>query len=189
MNPSSASRSRSANRAEGPSSTPAPHDFLASLGALALTARLKRLTDRLTYDARALYDELDLAIEPSWHLIFLLLEAREPLTITEITAALGVAHPSVVATTTKMSERGYLKQQTNPDDGRSKRLRLSAKGRARLAEAKPIWEASRLGLEALVAETGVDALSFVASLERALDARGYRERTLAARDSVETGAP
>jgi DNA-binding MarR family transcriptional regulator len=158
--------------------SPAARDYLASLGALALTARLKRLTDRLMYDARSLYEELGLGIEPNWHLVFLLLEERDTMTVTEITAALGVAHPSVVAITTRMAERGYLKQQANPTDGRSKRLRLTAKGKAKLAAAKPIWEASRLGLEGLLAETGVDVLALVTALEIALDHRGYRERTL-----------
>ena len=35
-------------------------DYLSSLGALGLTARLKRLTDGLLHEARALYDELGL---------------------------------------------------------------------------------------------------------------------------------
>lgn len=156
-------------------------DYLGSLGALGLTARLKRLTDGLLHEARALYDELGLGIEPNWHLVFLLLEAHGALTVTEITTALGVAHPSVVAMTTRMIERGLVKPHPNPTDARSKRLRLTPKGRARLAAAKPVWEASRAALETLMGETGVDVLGLVASLERALEARSYRTRTLDAR--------
>lgn len=158
-------------------------DFLPSLGSLALTARLKRLTDRMLHDARALYEQLALDIEPSWHLVFLLLEQRGPLSVTDITSALGVAHPSVVATTTKMIERGYLSAQPDPRDGRSKRLRLSTRGRAKLEACKPIWEASRRGLDALIAETEVDVLALVSALERGLDANGYRDRTLQARSA------
>ncbi|MFO0630237.1 MAG: MarR family transcriptional regulator [Polyangiales bacterium] len=138
----------------------------------------------MLHDARALYEQLGLDIEPGWHLVFLLLEARGPLSVTDITLALGVAHPSVVATTTRMIERGYLSAQPDPQDGRSRRLRLSAQGRATLEASKPIWEASRRGLDGLIAETGVDVLALVSALERCLDAKDYRDRTLNAR-----GAP
>lgn len=160
----------------------APGDFLSSLGALALAARLKRLSERMGAEARVLYAELGLDVEPRWYLVFLLLEQRGRLGIMEIAAALGWAHPSVVTVVRQMEARGFLTSTANPDDGRSTRVGLSPRGRAQLARARPVWDAARVAIEELLGEAGQDALSVVTALEAAHARRGFRQRT---RDALE----
>ncbi len=155
-------------------------DYLASLGALGLTARLKRLSDRMLHEARLLYRELELHVEPNWHLVFLLLEERGQLSVTEIAGALGWTHPSVVKVTSQMRAQGLLEAKGQPGDRRRTLLRLSAAGRAQLAAARPIWDAGRRGLEELIDDAGGGILPALAALEAAVAERGFRRRTLAA---------
>lgn len=160
------------------SSSPLPTDYLASLGPFALTARLKRLSDAMTHEARALYRELGLEVEPSWYLVFSLLEGGRRLSVTEIASALGWSHPTVVALTSQLVKRGFVELEDDPADGRRTLLTLSKEGRAEAKLAKPVWEASRRGLEGLVAEAGVDVLGALDALDRALARKGYGERAV-----------
>ena len=59
-------------------------DHLSALGTLALSARMKRLSDMMVREAHVLYRELELGIEPNWYLVFLLLEEHKTLSVTEI---------------------------------------------------------------------------------------------------------
>ncbi len=161
-------------------------DHLSALGALALSARMKRLSDRMVREAHALYRELELGIEPNWYLVFLLLDEGARRSVTEIAAALGWSHPSVVSLTGDMQKAGYIALEGDPDDRRRTLLKLSASGRARLKAARPIWEASQRGIEGLIAESGVDFLRGLDALEAALSERGFRQRTL---DALAAAAP
>jgi DNA-binding MarR family transcriptional regulator len=156
------------------------NDYLASLGPLALAARLKRLSDRMMHDGRLLYRDLRLNLEPNWYLVFLLLEREGKLSITEVASALGWTHPSLVSLKSAMLERGFLQAFGAPEDGRRKLLRLSKRGLAELERARPVWDGARRGVKQLLDETGVDVLQAVGALEAALARSGFRRRTLVA---------
>jgi DNA-binding MarR family transcriptional regulator len=76
--------------------------------------------------------------------------------------------------------------EQDASDGRRTLLKLSARGRAQLKVARPVWDASRRGIEALLAESGVDLMRGLDALEAALRVRGYRQRT---RDAMALAAP
>ena len=84
-------------------------DLLLQLGPLALSARLKRLSDQMNAEARTLYAELELPIEPSFYLVFLCLEAHGELGVMALTKLLGWSHPSVIALVRRMTERGLVR--------------------------------------------------------------------------------
>ena len=151
-------------------------DYLASLGPFALTARMKRLSDAMTHEARTLYRELGLDIEPSWYLVFSLLDEGRRLAVTEIASALGWSHPTVVALTSQLIKRGFVEVEGDPADGRRTLLKLSKEGRAQAKLAKPVWDASQRALEGLVAETGADVMAALTALDEALGRSGYRDR-------------
>lgn len=159
-------------------SAAASRDYLASLGALALAARLKRISDRMIQEGRLLYRQLDADIEPNWYLVFLLLEQHGELSPTDIARELRWAPPSVAQVTARMQERGLLEAIEHPGDRRRKLLRLSTSGRARLSAFRPAWDATRRGLQQLIDESGGEFLPALESLEAALARRGVRHRTL-----------
>ena len=161
-------------------------DHLSALGTLALSARMKRLSDMMVREAHVLYRELELGIEPNWYLVFLLLEEHKTLSVTEIATAIGWSHPSVVSLIREMQKAGFVAAEQDANDGRRTLLKLSARGRAQLKVARPVWDASRRGIEALLAESGVDLMRGLDALEAALRTRGYRQRT---RDAMALSAP
>ena len=55
----------------------------------------------------------------------------EAKTVTSIARALQQPQPGVTKTVQKMVSRGWLKEQANGEDGRSKELRLTAAGQAK----------------------------------------------------------
>ncbi len=77
------------------------------LGHRALDNRLKRISDKMTHDTRKFFKEIDLDVEPSWHLIFKLLRDNEFLTMVELAELLGYSHPSMVVVIKKMTIKGY----------------------------------------------------------------------------------
>jgi DNA-binding MarR family transcriptional regulator len=164
-------------------------DYLVSLGALALAARLKRISDRMIQESRLLYRQLEATVEPNWYLVFLLLERYGELSVTEIADALQMAHPSIATVIARMEERGYLEAADNPVDRRQRLLRLSALGHAQLAASRPAWDAVRRGLQQLIDESGGTFLPALDSLEAALTRRGFRHRTLDALRDLEGARP
>jgi len=113
--------------------------FLADLGFMGFTARIKRLSERLMLDAKSIYDESTLDIEPNWHLIFLLLKDKKELSVTEIADILGFSHPAIIKITKKMMHKGYLDSMDHPTDNRKKWLRLSEKSILQLPEFEREW--------------------------------------------------
>jgi DNA-binding MarR family transcriptional regulator len=115
-------------------------DFLQSLEYLAFTARIKRLSDNLMYDAKSVYKDSPLDIEPNWHLIFLLLKEEEALGVTEIAKKLGFSHPGIIKITKRMKEKGYLQSVTHKTDNRKQLLSLTDKSKEMLPELEKRWK-------------------------------------------------
>lgn len=77
--------------------------------------------------------------------------AREPLTLAELAARLGMTSPGALKIVQEMETAGYLERATDPSDARAKRHRLTEQGRAALAAARAFHRrferdlASRIG--------------------------------------------
>jgi DNA-binding MarR family transcriptional regulator/L-amino acid N-acyltransferase YncA len=145
-------------------------DFLASLGALGFTYRLRRLSDRMQDGARRLYDTTALPLEPNWHVLLLFLERRGPVSVMETAAALRVSHPAVIELARRMEIADLVQTTSDPLDGRRRMLRLSPEGRRRLPAFRDIWQIAAEELESLIETTaGGDALASLAVIEAELD--------------------
>jgi DNA-binding MarR family transcriptional regulator len=114
-------------------------DFLQSLKFIGFTARIKRLSDGLLYDAIKVYKNSDVDIEPNWHLVFLLLKEKEKLTVTEIAKELGFSHPAIIKIIKKMRENDYLEAISDEKDHRKTYLQLSKKSINELPKLEENW--------------------------------------------------
>lgn len=123
-------------------------DLLRELGHLGITARLKRLSDSISYSIRKLYQARGIDIEPSWHLIFLLLEQEGTSTMTDIADTMQYSQAAVTKIIKKMEGKGYLKLATDPGDQRRKLIQLTPKAKRKLPQFKAIWQAG----QAVIAE-------------------------------------
>ena len=151
-------------------------------GALALSSRLKLLSERWYDQVDAAYREHGSALQSRWFPLLRALQVQGPSTIGALARGLGLTHPAVSQLANRLVRDGWL--LTAPGaDRRERRLALSDKAEAELLKARPIWAAMRAGVEARLAATGVDVLAVLAQLERGLDedpfpadvARRYRE--------------
>ncbi|WP_370175018.1 MarR family winged helix-turn-helix transcriptional regulator [Leeuwenhoekiella palythoae] len=125
-------------------------DFLIEMGYAGLTGRLKRLSDAFMYQTRDFYREHDSEIEPNWHMIFLLLQKNETMTVTEIAEALQLSHPAIVKLINKMKKRGYINSNLDPEDNRRYNLVLSQKAIKELPVLEAYWEAGNKALEEML---------------------------------------
>ncbi|MEM9488022.1 MAG: MarR family transcriptional regulator [Myxococcota bacterium] len=116
------------------------HDFIASLGALALALRLRRLADRLADDGRRVYQALDTALEPGWYAALLLLDRYGAQSISESAQQLGVRHPSMVKISKALEAAGLVVSAGDPRDARRRVLKLSRRARRGLPEFRRIWD-------------------------------------------------
>ena len=79
-------------------------DYLKTLGHLGVTARIKRLSDTLFYSIRELYRQLGVDMEPSWHLVFLILKQEGKVTMQELSNQLHLSKPAVTKMIKKMAD-------------------------------------------------------------------------------------
>lgn len=151
------------------------NDFLVEMGYPGLTGRLKRLNDLFVYQTREFYKSRNLEIEPNWHMIFLLLQKQEEMTVTEIAEALHLSHPAIVKLTKKMKKKGYLESSQDPEDSRKNQLRLSAKAKRELPELERLWQAGNRAIEELLNNSS-ELLKNLEVVEKNMSRSDFKER-------------
>ncbi len=136
-------------------------DFLNELGVVGFTARIKRMSDSLIYDARKIYENLNLEIEPNWHLVFLLLKKEKSLTVSQIKQHLGLSHPAIIKIVTKMKKSEFLVSKIDDKDTRKKIIQLTEKGIIALPKLEENWQLVEDKLSEFVDEEFLEKLNQV----------------------------
>ena len=150
-------------------------DFLSEMGYNGVTARLKRLSDTFLYQTKEFYTRHEAGIEPNWHMIFVLLEEHEQMTVTEMAGRLGLSHPALVKLTKKMKRKGYLTSLRDKADKRQYYLRLSDRAHEELPELHRYWRASEEALADLM-NNSRQLLDQLAIVEKNLAERDFSQR-------------
>ncbi len=151
-------------------------DLMTALGELALASRLRRLGERLSHDASAVYSEMGIDFDPRWFTLFFALGRRSPQSPGDLAEQLGLTHTAIIQIAAQMTKHGLLEDRRDPKDERRRLLRLSRKGKIRLKMLEPIWEEIRAANAELLGESGATLLANVAAVEIALDAKPMAER-------------
>ncbi|CAM3606589.1 MarR family transcriptional regulator [Zobellia roscoffensis] len=152
-------------------------DYLSEIEFAGLISRIKRLSDEILYSTRDYYKTVGLDIEPNWHLIFLLLEEYESMTITEIAQELRMSHPACVKIINKMKKKGYVTTRTDDRDLRRQLLELSEKSKKQLPLFHKHWNAGMKTTEELVANSP-HFIKELKEMEIKISKKSYKERTL-----------
>lgn len=155
-------------------------DFLASMGAIALGSRLKRLSDRMLSDASAIYRELGFDIQSRWFPLLALLHQQERLTVNEVVEQLGISQPAVSQFARELVQADLISMTACEDDGRRRHLTLTEHGRDQIQRMQPLWQAVRQAAESLLTATGHDLMHGIDRLEHALTEQSLLSRTLEA---------
>ena len=92
-------------------------DFVKDLGFLGVTARLKRLSDSISYSIKEMYKKQNIAFEPSWHLYILFLREYPLSSMTEISESLRITLDML--RTADLKARSHVLGLEHPDMMRS----------------------------------------------------------------------
>jgi len=113
--------------------------------------------------ARALARRFDEALRPlaltqGQFSLLMSLNRPQPPSIGEVSALLAMDRTTVTANVKPLERRGLVKVTVDTDDRRSRRLELTASGRALLAAAAPIWKRTHAATERRLKSSTPDIL-------------------------------
>jgi DNA-binding MarR family transcriptional regulator len=113
--------------------------------------------------ARALARRFDDALRPlgltqGQFSLLISLNRPEPPTIGSVSNLLAMDRTTLTANLKPLERRGLLKVAVDKEDRRGRRLSLTAKGKALLSAAAPIWVDTHAETERLLTESSPDAL-------------------------------
>lgn len=154
-------------------------DFLKELEYLGITARLKRLSDSMSYSIKSLYKKEGLDIEPSWHLVMLYLKKHETATMKDIAEAFNYSQPAITKMMKKMVNRGFLLLESDATDARKKKISLSPKAQQELPQFEIIWQAGQNAIRNMLLENEGFLLALeqmeMANQQASFEERVYQE--------------
>ena len=75
-----------------------------------------------------------------------------------VAALLAMDRTTLTAALKPLERRGLVKVQADPEDRRSRVLKLTDEGKALLAEALPVWKATHEEVDRMLPEDGPDVL-------------------------------
>ncbi|AYZ35947.1 MarR family transcriptional regulator [Chryseobacterium indologenes] len=150
-------------------------DFIRDLGYKALDSRLKRISDRMSHDVRKFYKEFGIDVEPNWYLVFMLLQKRGEISITDIAEPLGYSHPSVVIIVKKMTDKGYLITKKDRTDKRKQIISLSPKAIDMLPQLEQVWDSCEKAILKLISED-LTLFSYLDDIDQKLKNESFHNR-------------
>ncbi|RPI17940.1 MAG: GNAT family N-acetyltransferase [Ignavibacteriae bacterium] len=152
--------------------------FIKDLEELAFGTRLKLFNERLTQEGSKVYQQLNIDFEPRWFTFFYLLYKKAPLSITEISAQLGITQPAVTQLADILIKKGLIETVKNNGDTRKRILTLSAQGKELIPVLQPVWDGFNDATKDLFNKAGFDLILVLDRLERALDEKDMTSRIL-----------
>jgi DNA-binding MarR family transcriptional regulator len=137
-------------------------DYTRKYGPAAIGARLRRLSESIDEDAGRIYVDLGIDFQQRWVGILEQLHNRGAQPVGELAASLGIRHSSVSQTRRSLEEAGLVESEVDPQDGRSRLLRLSGSGKELVRRLQPLWKI----LNATSLELDQEADHVIAALDR-----------------------
>ena len=151
-------------------------DLMAELGELALVSRLRRTADALWEETATLYDDLGIDFQPRWFTVFYAIGHSDHLSISEVAGMVGLTTQGVGRIVDELVAVGLVREQTDPNDSRVRRVVLSRRGRSTLEQLDPVWQGVRSVARELMAEARIDLVEDLDRLEAALRSRSHGQR-------------
>ena len=95
-------------------------------------------------------------VRPGHAALFMTIDRRTGTRLTELARRAHMTKQGMMLLVDELEERGYVRRVPDPEDARAKFIRLTAKGRNYVAEARRAMAAVRATLEELVGEESPD---------------------------------
>lgn len=153
------------------------NNIISSLGALAIGARMRRLTDMFSRDVEIIYKEHNLDFEAKYFVLFYLVSKRdEGIGIMEIADELSLTHPAIIHLAKELEKKGYIQSVKSATDSRKRLLKLSKKGKAALPEFTKVWNKINKLNTQLMQKQKNNLLKAIAEMEELLEEKSYYKR-------------
>ena len=152
-------------------------DFVAGKGATALGGRLRRLSELIDAQTALVYREYGVEFEQRWFGVLNQIILLQPVSVSQIAAALKITHVSVSQSVKSLKKAGFVIAETDAADSRRTLLSLSKEGQQFSARLAPVWQV----LEDVAAEIDREAggaVTVLEGLERALERESIKDRVL-----------
>ncbi|POF34865.1 MarR family winged helix-turn-helix transcriptional regulator [Roseibium marinum] len=145
-------------------------DVVRTLGYATLGSRLKRIGEKLQAQTQELTEGLAGTDLPVPHNpVLAALDLHGPLSIGDLTKALGQSQPGVTRMVNRMKSDGLVEARSDDKDGRVSRISLTQEGERLVAHLKAtLWPAAFLAVQEACAGLEGPLLDQLAQLEDAL---------------------
>jgi len=159
-------------------------DPISQLGYLAGATRFRRISEKLYADGDKVYTRFGIEFKASWFSIYYtLVSSTVPLTVQELAHEIGFTHITVKNVVRELEENGIARIKANPDDGRSKLISLTPKGKNLLEKLQPVWNRFSHTLEELLTAGHPDFINIINRIDREAERVPFFERMQSVGDS------
>ncbi|MEW9806317.1 MarR family winged helix-turn-helix transcriptional regulator [Mesorhizobium sp. ZMM04-5] len=146
-------------------------DVVRSYGYLTLGTRMKRIGERLQADTQKIIEESGAPVQASQYTFLAAVDRSGPLTIGELSEAVGITQPGVTRTVAQLVAGGLLQTAQVSGDQRRRIVSLTPRGEQLVATAKAeIWPRVRGAVADLCAGLDGPLLDQLAAIEDGLAA-------------------
>lgn len=139
------------------------------------------LSARLAEEAARVYEMYGVDADPRWFPVLYTLGRGERRTVTELARIVGQSHAAVSQVVKAMSAAGLVDAVECPDDGRARKLGLTAEGRARVARMQHQLRDVTDAAQTMLAQSEHDLWSAIADAEHALSKQSFFDRVVESR--------
>ncbi|WP_146610826.1 bifunctional helix-turn-helix transcriptional regulator/GNAT family N-acetyltransferase [Pedobacter cryoconitis] len=152
-------------------------------GILAISTRLQRLSEQFRKDGLLLYKAFGIEFEPKWFPVIYTLQFKSPLSILELAAEIGYAHPSTISLLKELEQQKLISSLRDKTDERKRLIILTGKAWELIEQMKPVWEVMVKVLSELT-ENENSLLKALNESEEQLRKKGFLERALVLVDAL-----
>jgi DNA-binding MarR family transcriptional regulator len=144
-------------------------DIVRGFGFLTLGTRMKRIGERLQSDTQRIIDEAGLPIQTAQYPYLAAIDRQGPLTIGELTVAVGISQPGVTRTVSQLAAQGFLEVRASPDDQRRRVVGLTPAGEEIVLRSKAyVWPRIEAAVKNLCEDLSGPLLLQLAAIEQGL---------------------
>jgi DNA-binding MarR family transcriptional regulator len=146
-------------------------------GLLAISTRLQRLSDQLRKDGLLIYKQYGIAFEPKWFPVIYTLHIKKVLSVVEIAAEIGYAHPSTISLLKELEKEKLIQSKKDKGDERKRLIQLSPKGEELVEKMQPVWSVMVAAITELTNTTN-NLMRAIAEVETQMQQQGFYQRAL-----------
>lgn len=148
-------------------------DILQNLGALAIAARMKRMSETIMKSGSDVYKFYGIDFEPKWFPLFYYLSENGESGIMEIADALKVTHPAIIQIAKELEKKGLIISKKCESDARKRKLKLSKKGNEMLPNMRKVWNEIKVVNSKILSEKEHNLLAALEELENSWQENEY----------------